>query len=95
MNDMSSPAEFDHEEIREAERHLIGALEDQDTMQRVYCYAEDAALAMAGTPPIEGQDAFLARAKSGSPLLSLRVDPIVTEGVKDLAYVRSLRPKSR
>jgi len=77
---------FKPEEIRAAERAVIGALESSDATAWVYMYTEDAVF-LESSGPVSGRQALLAMAKTMSPLSAVTITPVRTVGHGDLAYV--------
>ena len=78
---------FDPQEIRNAERAVIGALESNDPLAWVDHYTEDAVLLEAGAPPVQGRQALLEMARVMKPLSSVVLNPARTEGSEKLAVV--------
>jgi ketosteroid isomerase-like protein len=78
---------FNFEEIRSAERALIEALESPDPTAWVYLYTEDAVLLEPGAESVVGREALLQMARSMTPLSSVVISPLRTEGDGNLAYV--------
>jgi ketosteroid isomerase-like protein len=76
---------FDKEEIRAAERHLVTLLEDPDVSKRVAAYTDDAIFAMSGAPAVHGRDEMMRRPKRR--LFSVSLSPMETEGHGRLACV--------
>lgn len=80
-------ATFDAAEIRAAERSLEAALGNADPTAWVYEYTADAVFDGGGDHPAEGRDALLEIAKAMTPLSSVSIRPLRTEGCGDLATV--------
>ena len=78
---------FEAEDIRNAERAVIAALESSDPTAWVYLYTEDAVLAESDEI-VEGRPALLEMARAMKPLTSVAIAPRHTEGDGRLAYVR-------
>jgi ketosteroid isomerase-like protein len=78
---------FEPEEIRSAERAVIGALESNDPLAWVEYYTEDAVLLESGAPPVQGRPALLEMARVMKPLSSVIINPEHTEGNAKLAFV--------
>jgi uncharacterized protein (TIGR02246 family) len=79
--------QFDEAEIRDAERALVAALESPDPTAWVYEYTEDAVFDSGGDHVVEGREALLAMARSMTPLSSMQLEPLRTEGHGPLATV--------
>jgi ketosteroid isomerase-like protein len=77
--------DFDPEEIRTAERHLVTLLEDPDVSKRIAAYTEDAVFVMSGAPAVRGRDEMMRRTKRR--LFSVSLSPLETEGQGRLACV--------
>lgn len=78
---------FDEAEIRAAERSLEAALESPDPTAWVLEYTEDAVFDGGGDHAVHGRAALLAMATSMSPLSSVSIRPLRTEGRADIATV--------
>ena len=79
-------AAFDEAEIRAAERSLEAALEAGDPTAWVFEYTEDAVFD-GGDRAAQGRDELLAMAAAMSPLSSVSIRPLRTEGCGTLATV--------
>lgn len=78
---------FDEAEIRAAERRLEAALEDSDPTAWVFHYTEDATFDGGGEHAVVGRESLLDMARSMSPLRSVSIRPLRTEGRRGLAAV--------
>ena len=78
---------FEAEEIRTAERAVIGALESDDPLAWVDHYTDDAVLLESGAPPVHGRPALLEMARAMKPLSAVVINPEHTEGNARLAFV--------
>jgi ketosteroid isomerase-like protein len=76
---------FDPEEIRAAERNLVGLLEDSDVEKRVAAYAVDAIFVMSGAPTVQGRKEMSRRPKTR--LFDVSLTPHSTEGYGPIACV--------
>jgi ketosteroid isomerase-like protein len=83
----SDTGKFETEEIRSAERAVIGALEADDPLAWVDHYTEDAVLLDSGAPPVQGRPALLKMARAMKPISSVVINPDHTEGNAKLAFV--------
>ena len=84
---MTSGTVFDDAEIRAAERRLEAALVASDPTAWVHHYTEDATFDGGGEHAIVGRESLLAMARSMSPLRSVSIRPLRTEGRDGLAAV--------
>ena len=82
---MEQRATFDDSEVRVAVRRLEAALEAEDPTRWVFDYAEEAVFDGGGPQPVVGRESLLAMARSMSPLRSVSIRPLRTEGREDLA----------
>jgi uncharacterized protein (TIGR02246 family) len=73
--------------IRTAERALERALASSDPTAWVYAYTEDAVFVAPGAPAVQGRAALLEMAKAMSPLSSVSIKSLRTEGSGNLACV--------
>ena len=73
--------------IRAAEEGLAEALNAPDPTAWVDFYTDDAIFLGHDRPALEGRDALLAYAGQMSPISSLRIEPLSTDGGGDLAIV--------
>jgi ketosteroid isomerase-like protein len=80
-------ATFDESEIRAAEHRLETALEADDPTAWVFEYTEDAVFDGGGEHAVVGHESLLAMARSMSPLRSVSIRPLRTEGHGDLVAV--------
>lgn len=87
MRTIDEPLTFDEAEIRAAERSLEAALESPDPTAWVFEYTEDAVFDGGGDHAVQGRAALLAMATSMSPLSSVSIRPLRTEGRADIATV--------
>lgn len=78
---------FDESEIRAAEHRLERALEAADPTAWVLDYTEDAVFDGGGEHAVVGRDSLLAMARDMSPLRSVSIRPLRTEGQGDRAAV--------
>lgn len=78
---------FDDSEIRAAERRLEAALESVDPTAWVLEYTEDAVFDGGGEHAVIGRDSLLTMASSMTPLRSVSIRPLRTEGRGALAAV--------
>ena len=78
---------FDESEIRAAEHRLETALEAGDPTAWVYDYTEDAVFDGGGEHAVVGRESLLAMARSMSPLRSVSIRPLRTEGRDGMAAV--------
>lgn len=78
---------FDESEIRAAEHRLEAALGAPDPTAWVYHYTEDATFDGGGEHAVVGRESLLAMARSMSPLGSVSIRPLRTEGRDGLAAV--------
>src|SRR5574341_735437 len=78
---------FNESEIRAAEKALAQALESADPTAWVYAYTEDAVFVGPGAPAVQGRAALLQMARAMTPLSSVSITPLRTEGAGNLAYV--------
>jgi ketosteroid isomerase-like protein len=84
---MGLQARFDESEIRAAERRLEISLQADDPTAWVFDYTEDAVFDGGGEHAVVGRDALLAMARSMSPLGSVSIRPLRTQGDGGLAAV--------
>ena len=77
---------FDETEIRSAERLLKKALESPEPTAWVYHYTEDAIFVGPGFPAVQGREALLQMARAMTPLSSVSITALRTEGSENLAY---------
>jgi len=84
---MESRTAFDESEIRAAEHRLERALEAEDPAAWVFDYTEDAVFDGGGEHAVVGRDSLLAMASGMSPLRSVSIRPLRTEGRGDVAVV--------
>jgi ketosteroid isomerase-like protein len=78
---------FDENEIRAAERALVGALEAADPTAWVSEYTEDAVFDGGGDHVVRGRAALLEMAAGMGRLSSVSIRPLRTEGSGPLATV--------
>jgi uncharacterized protein (TIGR02246 family) len=78
---------FNEAEIRAAERALEQALQSPDPTAWVYWYTEDAVFVAPGAPAVQGRSALLQMARAMTPLSSVSIQPVRTEGSGALATV--------
>jgi ketosteroid isomerase-like protein len=84
---MNLSTTFDESEIRAAERRLAASLEAGDPTAWVFDYTEDAVFDGGGDEAVVGREALLAMARSMSPLTSVSLRALHTEGRDGLAAV--------
>jgi ketosteroid isomerase-like protein len=77
---------FNETEIRSAERALKKALESPDLTAWVYHYTEDATFVSPGNPAVQCREALLQMAKAMTPLSSVSITALRTEGSGSMAY---------
>jgi ketosteroid isomerase-like protein len=78
---------FDESELRAAEHRLEAALEAVDPTAWVLEYTEDAVFDGGGEHAVTGRDSLLTMARSMTPLRSVSIRPLRTEGHGALAAV--------
>jgi ketosteroid isomerase-like protein len=84
---MNPETSFDESEIRAAEHRLQGSLEADDPLAWVSDYTRDAVFDGGGEQAVVGRESLLAMARSMSPLRSVSLRPLRTEGRDGLASV--------
>ena len=84
---MDPQAIFDESEVRAAEHRLEAALEAVDPTAWVLEYTEDAVFDGGGEHAVIGRDSLLTMASSMTPLRSVSIRPLRTEGHGALAAV--------
>ena len=77
---------FNEIEIHSAERLLEKALESPDPTAWVYHYTEDAVFVGPGSPAVQGREALLQMARAMTPLSSVSILALRTEGSGNFAY---------
>ena len=77
---------FNENEIRSAERALEKALESPDPTAWVYHYTQDAIFVGPGSPAVQGREALLQMANAMTPLSSVSITALRTDGSGNLAY---------
>jgi ketosteroid isomerase-like protein len=85
MSVPSTLALFDEREIRAAERVLEAALAADDPTAWVQEYTEDAIFDPGGAHVLQGRAALLEEAKAMTPMRSVSIRPLRTEGCPGLA----------
>ena len=76
---------FDVTEIRSAERALEKALESPDPTAWVYHYTQDAIFVGPGSPAVQGREALLQMARAMTPVSSVSITELRTEGSGNMA----------
>lgn len=84
---MNPRADFDESEIRAAEHRLQVSLEADEPTAWVLDYTEDAVFDGGGEQAVVGRESLLAMARSMSPLRSVSLRPLRTEGCEGWASV--------
>ena len=84
---MNAGTDFDESEIRAAEGRLQASLEADDPTAWVFKYTEDAVFDGGGEQAVVGRESLLAMAGAMSPLRSVSLRPLRTEGRDGLASV--------
>jgi ketosteroid isomerase-like protein len=83
---LRTPAPFDTDQIRAAERRVTSALAAPDVTAWVYEYTEDAVLLEPAAAPVSGRVALLELARSMKPIASATISSDRIEGSGNVAY---------